>query len=117
MYADVLVARESTIEQEPALVQGFVRATLRGWSEALQDRETNSRLALRYDPTLDPVHELDRLKASAPLIHTGVDRIGWMRAEEWEHMLQTLYHEGVIPALPDVSEIYTTRFIEVPHQP
>lgn len=117
MYADVLVARESTIEQEPELVQGFVRATLRGWTEALQDPETNSLLALRYDPALDPVHELDRLKASAPLIHTGADQIGWMRAEEWERMLQTLYHESAIPTLPDVAEIYTTRFMEGLLQP
>ncbi|HWN70069.1 MAG TPA: ABC transporter substrate-binding protein [Haliangium sp.] len=117
MYSELLVARESTIEQEPELVQAFVRATLRGWTEALQDPEKNSRLVLRYDPALDPAHEFDRLKASAPLIHTGVDRIGWMRAEDWEAILATLHQEGVLRAMPDASEIFTTRFMETPQQP
>jgi NitT/TauT family transport system substrate-binding protein len=112
MYGELLVARESTIEQEPELVQGFVRATLQGWSEVLQDPEKNARLALHYDPKLDPEHERDRLKASGPLIHTGVDRIGWMRLEDWEHILQTLHREGVLSELPDAREIYTTRFLE-----
>jgi ABC-type nitrate/sulfonate/bicarbonate transport system substrate-binding protein len=94
-----------------------VRATLRGWAEALQDPEKSAALSLRYDPALDPVHERDRVKASAPLVHTGVDRIGWMRAEEWEQMLQTLHREGVIPAVPEVDEMFTTRFIEEAAKP
>jgi NitT/TauT family transport system substrate-binding protein len=112
MYGELLVARESTIEQEPELVQAFLRATLRGWQAALQDPEKNSRLALHYDPKLDPTHELDRLRSSGPLIHTGVDRIGWMRTEDWERMLQTLHREGVLSELPEAREIFTTRFLE-----
>jgi NitT/TauT family transport system substrate-binding protein len=117
MYGELLVARESTIEQEPELVQAFVRATLRGWTEALQDPEKNSRLALRYDPKLDPAHELDRLRSSGPLIHTGVDRIGWMRLEDWEHMVQTLHREGVLSELPDAREIFTMHFLEALPKP
>ena len=114
LYGELLVARESTIEQEPELVQGFVRATLRGWTEVLQDPEKNARLALHYDSKLDPAHERDRLKASGPLVHTGVDRIGWMRVEDWELILQTLHREGVLSELPDAREIFTTRFMETP---
>jgi NitT/TauT family transport system substrate-binding protein len=112
LYADLLVVRESLIEQDPDLVQRIVRATMRGWGEALQDPEASARLALHYDPTLDPVHQLDLLKASIPLIHTGVDQLGWMREKEWERMLRTLHQEGVIPAQPVAGDLYTARFLE-----
>jgi NitT/TauT family transport system substrate-binding protein len=111
-YADVLVARESLIEQEPELVAKLVRATMRGWSEALQDPAASARLALHYDPTLDLEHQHELLKASAPLVHTGMEQVGWMRAEDWEIMIATLHQEGLIPERPAVQDVYTTRFLE-----
>jgi NitT/TauT family transport system substrate-binding protein len=113
-YADVLVVRESLIEQEPALVEKFVRATMRGWTEALQDPPRSARLSLRYDGTLDPVHELANLEATAPLVHTGMDRIGWMRTDDWESMIQTLHEEGMIPARPRAEDVFTTHFLGPP---
>jgi NitT/TauT family transport system substrate-binding protein len=110
-YADVLAVRESLIEQEPELVEKLVRATMRGWAEALQDPTESARLPLHYDPKLDPARELEHIKATAPLVHTGVDRIGWMRAEDWESMIQTLHEEGTIPERPRVEDLYTTRFL------
>jgi NitT/TauT family transport system substrate-binding protein len=111
-YADVLTVRESLIEQDPELVQRFVRATLRGWSEALQDPSESAKLSLHYSPALDPAHELEVLEATAPLVQTSVDRIGWMRDEEWAAMIQSLHEQGVIAERPVASELYTTRFLE-----
>lgn len=111
-YGDLLVVRESLIEQEPELVGKLVRATMLGWSLALQDPPASAKLSLHYDPTLDPEHQHEILKASAPLVHTGGDRVGWMRAEDWETMIATLYQEGLIPERPAVQDLFTTRFLE-----
>jgi NitT/TauT family transport system substrate-binding protein len=110
-YADVLTVRESLIEEEPELVEKLVRATVRGWTEALQDPAESARLPLHYNPALDPVHELDVLQATAPLVHTGVDRIGWMRGEDWEAMIRSLHEQGVIAERPAAGDLYTTRFL------
>lgn len=110
-YADVLVVRESLIEQEPELVEKFVRATMRGWAEGLQDPTESAKLSLHYDPHLDPAHELANLKATAPLVHTGMDRIGWMHTDDWESMIQTLHEERMIPERPRAEDVYTTRFL------
>jgi hypothetical protein len=48
-------------------------ATLRGWTEVLQNPAESASLPLHYDPALDPAHELEVLRATAPLVHTGVD--------------------------------------------
>lgn len=116
-YADVLTVRESLIETNPELVEKFLRATLRGWTEALQAPEESARLPLHYNPKLDPMHETDVLKASGPLIHTGVDQIGWMRAEDWQEMIQTLHEEGMIAKKPRAIDLFTTRFLEAVRQP
>jgi NitT/TauT family transport system substrate-binding protein len=111
-YADVLAVREALIEQEPELVAKLVRATMRGWTQALQYPTESARLPLHYNPRLDPAHELELLKASAPLVHTGADQIGWMWAEDWEVMIATLHEERMIPERPAVQDVYTTRFLE-----
>lgn len=113
-YADVLVARESLIEQEPELAEKVVRATMRGWAEALQDPSESAKLSLHYDRKLDPAHELANLNATAPLVHTGMDRIGWMRTEDWESMIQTLHEEGMIPERIEAADVHTTRFLGPP---
>lgn len=115
-YADLLTVRESLIEQEPELVQRFVRATLHGWTEALQNHPESARLPLHYNPALDPAHELDVLRASAPLIHTGIDRIGWMNQLDWEAMIQSLHEQGVTAERPAASDLFTMRFVETAGQ-
>jgi NitT/TauT family transport system substrate-binding protein len=110
-YADVLTVRESLIDKEPELVEKFVGATLRGWTEALQNPIESAMLPLHYNPTLDPAHELQVLRATAPLVSTGEGRIGWMRAEEWEAMIRSLHEQGVIAEPPAAGDLYTTRFL------
>jgi NitT/TauT family transport system substrate-binding protein len=116
-YGDALVVRESLIEQEPELVERFVRATMRGWDRALQNTAEAAGLALHYDPTLDLAHQRELLHASAPLVHTGIGQIGWMRTEDWETMIRTLYEEGLIPAPPRPEDVFTTRFLDPIRQP
>ncbi len=111
-YADLLTVRESLIEEDPELVEKFVRATLRGWTEALHDPEESAKLALQYNPQLQLPHEVQVLKASAPLIHTGIDRIGWMRDEDWREMIRTLHEEHVIARQLPAGDMYTTRFLK-----
>jgi NitT/TauT family transport system substrate-binding protein len=113
-YADLLTVRESLIAEDPALVEKFVRATMRGWAEALQHPEKSAELSLQYNPQLDLPHEVRVLQASAPLIHTGTDRIGWMRDDDWQDMIRTLHEEGVIAQPIPASDLYTTRFLEAP---
>lgn len=110
-YADVLTVRESLIEKEPELVEKFVRATRNGWIAALQDPRESAKLPLHYDPALDPEHEAQVLRASAPLIHTGTDPIGSMRLDEWEAMVETLHGQGVIPERVPAGELFTMRFV------
>ena len=47
VYDDVLFATEDTIENEPALVGGFLRATLHGWQYAIENEEEAVEFVLK----------------------------------------------------------------------
>jgi NitT/TauT family transport system substrate-binding protein len=45
------------------------------------------------------------------LVHTGEDRIGWMKPEVWEGMYQILLEQRLLAKPFDVSKAYTLRFL------
>jgi hypothetical protein len=48
--------------------------------------------------------------ASVPLIHTGQDYIGWMRAEVWQGMHEMLLEQGLLAG--SVDKVYTMDFLQ-----
>jgi NitT/TauT family transport system substrate-binding protein len=110
-YGDTLFASERLIQENPDLVLRFLRATLHGWRWAVENPEEAGTLVLEYDPTLKKEHELAIMAASVPLIHTGEDRIGWMRPEIWQGTYEMLLEQGVLAGAVDVDEAYTVDFL------
>ncbi len=111
-YADTIFAIEDFIAANPELAVRFLRATLRGWRWAIENSEGAGSLALKYDPELDEAVQLAQMEASVPLIHTGEDHIGWMRAEVWEGMHDILLEQGLLDGPVDVDKVYTMEFLQ-----
>ncbi|MCJ7715046.1 MAG: hypothetical protein MUO54_00810, partial [Anaerolineales bacterium] len=65
-----------------------------------------------YDPEADTEIELERMTASLPLINTGEDHIGWMNAEVWSGMEQTMREQGILSQPLDVTQVYSMQFLE-----
>ena len=51
------------------------------------------------------------MEAQVPLIHTGVDDIGWMHEEVWEEMYRLMLNHGILDAPLDPKTAYTTDFL------
>jgi hypothetical protein len=51
------------------------------------------------------------IKNSLPLIHTGEDRIGWMKDETWKGMYKILISQGFLAEPMDVKKVYTMQFL------
>ena len=111
-YADTIFATDDFIAANPDLVLRFLRATLQGWQWAIENPEEAGPLALEYDPTLDAAIQVAQMEASVPLIHTGEDQIGWMRAEMWQGMHDILLEQGLLDEPLDVDEVYTIEFLQ-----
>ncbi len=111
-YGDTLFTTDKLITTQPDLVLRFLRATLKGWTYAVENSNIVGALVLKYNPKADPALEITKMNASIVLINTGEDHIGWMRPEIWAGMEKTLLEQGVLSAPLDVTKVYTMQFLE-----
>jgi len=112
LYGYTLYTTEQLIEENPDLVLRFLRATLRGWQWAIENPAEAGPMALKYDPELDEAQQVSIMEASVPLIHTGVDQIGWMRSEVWQGMQDIQLEQGILDEPVDLDEVYTMEFLQ-----
>jgi NitT/TauT family transport system substrate-binding protein len=111
-YADTLFTTNALISTNPDLVQRFLRATLKGWTYAVENPADMPAIVQKYKPEADAKIELARMIASLPLVNTGEDFIGWMKPEVWADMEETLQEQGVLTGPLDVTQVYTMQFLE-----
>lgn len=111
-YADTIVATDDFIAADPGLVTRFLRATLRGWTYAVENPGAIGPMVLQYKADADAEDETEKMEASLPLIHTGEDQIGWMRDEVWEGMHQILLEQGILDQPVGLDEVYTMEFLQ-----
>ena len=111
LYGDTLFTTDQLVEDNPELVQRFLDATLRGWRWAVENPQAAAQLALEYDPALDAAHQVNEMEASVPLVHTGEDQIGWMRAEAWQGIHDILLEQGILSEPVDLDTVYTMEFL------
>ena len=108
---DIIITTARLIDENPGLVERFLRATLRGWRYAIENPDEAVAATLQYDDTLDKEHLELVMEAQVPLIHTGIDDIGWMREEVWEEMYQLMLNHGILDAPLDTKTVYTMDFL------
>jgi NitT/TauT family transport system substrate-binding protein len=111
-YADTIFSTDDIINNNPDLVLRFLRATLKGWTFAVENPTDVPALVQKYAPSADPTLESARMAASLPLINTGEDHIGWMKPDIWSDMEQTLREQNVLTSPLDVTQVYTMQFLE-----
>ena len=114
-YSDTLATTDSLIAQNPELVNRFLRASLKGWQDAIGDYEQAVLVTLKHATSelyADQQLETDIIETMLPLVHTGEDQIGWMKADIWDGMYQVLLEQGIITVPFDANRAYTMRFLE-----
>lgn len=112
IYADVLFTTEDTINNNSELVEGFLRATLKGWQYTIEHEEEAVGITLKYATDRTKSRELFMLRASIPLIHTGNSPIGWMEKAKWEKVQNILLEQKILDKKMDLDKVYTTQFLE-----
>lgn len=111
-YGDVLITTDKLIANNPDLVQRFTRATIKGWTYAVENPAAIGDFVQKYNPDADKTLENARMTASLPLVNTGEDHIGWMKPEVWTGMETTLREQGVLTRTVDIEQVYTLQFLQ-----
>ena len=116
VYSDTLITTDGLIAQQPDLILRFLRATLKGWRDVVEDYPTAVDVILKYARLSDPVMQTAMMEAMLPLVHTGEDFIGWTKPEVWRETVNLMSNPGLLAAPVDVNQAYTLRFLEEIHK-
>lgn len=109
MVANGIITNEETIANNPELVQGFVRATLRGLADTLADPDTAFEVSKQFVEGLED-GRFSVLEASLDMWRA--DTLGQTDAASWEQTQDVLLQMGFLDApLENLDSIYTNEFI------
>jgi ABC-type nitrate/sulfonate/bicarbonate transport system substrate-binding protein len=112
LYADTLFTTEAMLARRPEVVRSLVRATLKGWQDALDHPDEAVEFTLKYGKNLDREHERSMLDASIPLVKPDDRPIGTMDQARWQQMHDLLLEQGFLRRPITIDQAFTTRFVE-----
>ncbi len=110
-YDDILFTSEELIRRKPAVVERWVRATLRGWRYAIEHADEATTITCALNPSLKRDKQSALLLASIPLIQTGEHPLGWMTREVWQGAAELLREYKILARAPSMDGLYTTAFV------
>jgi NitT/TauT family transport system substrate-binding protein len=110
-YGDTIFTTDDMVAKNSGVTLRFLRASLKGWTWAVENSAAIGPMVLKYLPSGDAALETARMAASIPLINTGEDYVGWMRPEVWTGMESTLRVQNVMTKTVDLSQVYTMQFL------
>ncbi|MSV52474.1 MAG: hypothetical protein F2898_00835 [Actinobacteria bacterium] len=116
---DSIATLESTVADQPELVQGMVNATLRGWQwvcSSPENRKTGAQYTVDAAPDLDlglqiiQVEEMCSLMAQGPAKAEGA--IGAVAVDSWKQSADATLAAGQLTEPADVPSALTTQFVD-----
>lgn len=113
-YGTVVYTNEDMIENNPELVERFLRAAIKSYSWTAD----NKREAVAEVIKLSPDRDLDLETQKSEIIFGLYDSqeyangFGMMNDEKWISSIETLAQSGDLPSNPTPDEIYTNAFVE-----
>lgn len=110
LVANGIITNETTIAENPALVQGFVRALVRGLRDTLDDPGAAYEISKKYVEGLDDTRR-GVLDASLPLWEA--QPLGITEPDDWQTTHDLLLQMGLLDApVSDLDQLYTNEFVE-----
>jgi NitT/TauT family transport system substrate-binding protein len=110
---DVLFTRRAVLEERPDLARRMVRATLRGWRDALNDPATAVRIVMQHDRSkkLDPEHQRDQMREVARLVQLRGRALGTHSAEDAGRTIGILAKGKLVSRRLADEEVFTNAFL------
>jgi putative hydroxymethylpyrimidine transport system substrate-binding protein len=110
-YELVLVASEDTVSNDPEIVRRFLRATARGFADAIADPQGAVDVLVAANPETDKALETQGIALLAPMWTEGVPSFGWQTLERWESLARWMKDKGLLKEEVDASEAFTSELV------
>ena len=110
---DVLFTRSVLLKENPDLVRRMVRATLRGWRDAIDNPEEAVSIVLKRDRTgkLEPDHQLAQMKEVSRLVRLGDRALGAHSTADVERVIGILARNKLLSRRLGFDEVVTNAFL------
>jgi NitT/TauT family transport system substrate-binding protein len=121
LASDGIITAESLIKEQPDLVRGFVRATLKGMLDVIADPDAAFNTTLEFIPELKSAdaktQELQRkvLQATLPYWQsdaTAKNGLGFSDAKNWEATHTFMRDSQLLKSEVDVTKAFTNEFLK-----
>lgn len=115
LVANGLMTNEETIENDPALVQGMVRAILRGIQEVIANPDASFELVRdeKWGTGIDDDNaETQRAVLGASIGLWENETLGIVPESAWETSQNFMIEAGLLDSAMPLEDIYTNEFVE-----
>lgn len=117
LVSNGLITNERTIRELPGLVQGMVRATLRGLAYTLEYPEEAFDISLEYVPEAASNAQTEAinraiLERSVEFWRTDPEELGLSDRAEWQIAQGVMLRMGLVDTEADVTAMFTNQFVE-----
>lgn len=113
LYSNGLLVSDALIASNPALVKGFVAATMRGFAATFADPEAAVATMMRLHPTLDEAivrAEIDIVRGMAQSEHARNNGLGWIDEATMQATVDAVAEVFKVEK-PPVASLYSNAFI------
>lgn len=116
LVSNGLITNERAIMERPELVQGMVRAALRGLSYTIEHPDEAFEIALKYVPEADSDAETEsvnraKLAESIEFWRAPADALGLSHESEWNASERIMRKIGLLGQQGDLTGMFTNRFV------
>ncbi len=112
------IVHDDTIAQQPDLVRGFTRASLKAMSEIANEKTADEATDIAMEISKAPSNRRESVKlqwlATLPRLRTQYSKdkpLGWTSQEDWKACIDLLLKTEQIPAAIAEDKVYTNAFI------
>lgn len=110
-YTPVIIASDAVLSEDPEMVSAFLRATAKGYADAIADPDGAAEVLYAHAPDYD----IEMLKKSqeylADKFMEDTEVWGLMKDEVWDNYTSFLQEYGVISQTIPASDCYTNEFL------
>ena len=110
-YELVLVASEDTVSEDPDVVQRFLRATAKGFADAIADPQGAVDILVDANPETDKALETQGIDLLAPMWTEGAPTFGWQTQDRWQSLARWMKEKGLLKEDVNEDEAFTSEFL------
>lgn len=115
-FQNLVFTTQATIDQNPDLVDHFLRATLDGFKYAVDNPTETAKLVAQYTQG-DPAFEDASMSRTVPLIQVAGTPIGHIDTATWDAFVDMLVQQGTLSGKDNVAGAYNLTFLDKIQQP